>query len=98
MRRVWTFVLGIVVGGMGIFVAMNYHIIRADDGLHMVPKVNRQLALAYADIRGFTVADWAKNSELAAALMNANQRELVDHAISDTLDNSVDKWLKRDTR
>jgi hypothetical protein len=98
MRRIWTFVSGIVVGGILIFAAMNYHIIRADDGFHVVPKLDAQLALTYADIRGFTVADWAKNSELAAALMNANRRDLVDSAISGMLDNSLDTWLNRDSR
>lgn len=98
MRRIWTFVSGIIVGGILIFAAMNYHIIRANDGLHVVPKVDAQLALTYADIRDFTVADWAKNSELAAALMNANRRDLVDSAIGNTLDNSFEKWINRDTR
>jgi hypothetical protein len=98
MRRIWTFVTGIVVGGALIFAAMNYHVIRANDGLYVVPKIDAQLALTYADIRDFTVADWAKNSELAGALMNANRRDLVDNAIGNTFDNSVDKWLNRDSR
>jgi hypothetical protein len=98
MRRFWTFVSGIVVGGVVVFAAMNYHIIRTKDGLHVVPKIDAQLALTYADIRNFTVADWAKNSELAAALMSAQRRDLVDSAIENSLDNSVDKWLDRDSR
>lgn len=98
MRRLWTFVSGIIVGGVMIFSAMNYHIVRANDGYHVVPKIDAQLGLTYVDIREFTVADWAKNSELAAALMNANQRNLVDNAIQDSLGNSVDKWLNPNTR
>jgi hypothetical protein len=98
MRRIWTFVLGIIVGGCLIFGAMNYHLVHAKDGFHVVPKVDAGLALTYADIRNFTVADWARNSELAAALMNANRRELVDSAIGSSLDNSLDKWLDRETR
>lgn len=98
MRRVWTFICGTIVGGALIYVAMNYHIIHAQDGLHVVPKVEAKLALTYADIRDFTVADWAKHGELAAALMNANRRDLVDSAVGATLDNSLDRWLNRDTR
>jgi hypothetical protein len=98
MRRIWTFFSGILVGGVIIYFAMNYHLIQAKDGFHVVPKVNAQLSLTYADIREFTVADWAKNSDLAAALMNASRRDLVDSAINDSLGNSMDKWLNRDTR
>ena len=98
MRRIWTFISGIMVGGALIYFAMNYHLVHAKDGLHVVPKIDAQLALTYADIREFTVADWAKNGDLAAALMNANRRDLVDSAVGATLDNSLDKWLNRDTR
>lgn len=98
MRRLWTFLIGILVGGIAVFAAMNYHIIRAKDGLHVVPKSDAQLALTYVDIREFTVADWAKNSDLATALINAQRRDLVDNAIGNTLDNSLDKWLNRDSR
>jgi hypothetical protein len=98
MRRIWTFIIGLIVGGVIVYGAMNYHLIHAKDGFHVVPKVDAQLALTYADIREFTVADWAKNGDLAAALMSANRRDLVDSAIGDTLDNSLDKWLNRDTR
>jgi hypothetical protein len=98
MRRIWIFISGILVGAALTYSAMNYHIVRANDGLHVVPKVKAQLALTYADIRAFSVADWARNADLAAALMNANRRDLVDNAISDSVDNSLDKWLNRDTR
>lgn len=98
MRRIWTFISGIMVGGALIYGAMNFHLVRARDGLHVVPKINAQLALTYADIREFTVADWAKNAELAAALMNANRRDLVDNAIGGSVDNTLDNWFNRDTR
>jgi hypothetical protein len=98
MRRLWTFASGILFGGMLVFAAMNYHVIRANDGFHVVPKIDAELALTYADIRDFTVTDWAKNSELAAALMSANRRDLVDNAIENSVDNSLDKWLDRNSR
>ena len=98
MRRIWTFIAGILAGGVLIYVAMNFHLIRAKDGLHLVPKVSAQLPGTYADIREYKVADWAENAEIASALIKANRRDLLDGAITDTFNSGIDRLLNRETR
>lgn len=98
MRRIWTFLSGILAGGALIYFAMNFHLIRANDGFHLIPKVNAQLPGTYADIREFKVTDWADNAEIAAALMNANRRDLLDGALTDTFNNGLDRLLNPQTR
>jgi hypothetical protein len=98
MRRIWTFLLGILAGGSLIYFAMNFHLIHANDGFHLVPKVNAQLPGTYADIREYKVADWAENAEIASALIKANRRDLLDGAITDTFNNGIDGLLNRETR
>jgi hypothetical protein len=98
MRRIWTFALGIVAGGVLIFGAMNYHLIRSKDGLHLVPKVDAQLAGTYTDIRNFKVADWANHAEITAALLQADRGDLLEGGFTDSLNNGLDRLLNREER
>lgn len=96
MRRIMTFVTGMVFGGLLLWGALQYHLLHTKSGLRMIPKVNASLANTYVDIRGFTVADWARNTDLVLALTNANQQELMGDAAGDALQNGLDRWLNRD--
>ena len=93
MRRWSTFVGGMVVGGALIYAVLHYHLIKARDGLHLVPKMNAQLASTYVDIREFTPRDWAAHPEVFAALSAAHQDELIKSAASDAVRNGLDRWL-----
>ncbi len=93
MRRLMTFFLGMLTGGALLFGAMNYHLIRAHDGVHFVPKVSPKLRAAYVDIRGFTVADWAEHSEIAAAMINAGKGGLMKNTASEALQGKIDQLL-----
>ena len=93
MKRFTTFLLGMAVGAGLLFGALNYHLVRADDGMHLVRKVDAKLSGTYVDIRGFTFADWAKHPDLAAALIDAGQRDLVEGAASDALRNGLNRFL-----
>jgi len=88
-----TFFTGMLVGGLLLWGALHYHLVHAEDGIRLVPKGEANLTDTYVDIRGFTVADWARHTELVRALTNANQRGLMENAAGDALQNSLDKWL-----
>lgn len=95
MRRLSTFVVGMLVGGLLLWTAMNYHLVNTSKGVHLVPKVSATLAMTYVDVRGFTVADWARHADLVLALTQANQQELMGVAAEDALQNGLDRWLNR---
>lgn len=98
MRRIMLFFSGVVFGGALVYFAMNFHVIRSREGFDLVPKVHPQLATTYVDISEFQVSDWANNAEIAAALVQANRKDLLDNAINDTLDQGIDRLLNRDSR
>ena len=98
MKRLSTFILGMFVGAILLFAILKFHVIRANDGLHLVPKREARLASTYVDIRNFTVADWAARPELAAALIEDDRRELVEGAASDALRNGLDRLLGSEAR
>jgi hypothetical protein len=73
MNRTHCFLLGLVLGATGLSAAQNYWVIQAEDGLHVVRKLETRLELPYVDIRQFTLEDWKSRPELAKAIFRANQ-------------------------
>lgn len=51
MRRIYGFVFGIGLGALACLGAMNYHVVRAQDGFHLVQKQHARLGQAYVDTR-----------------------------------------------
>lgn len=95
MRRLMTFILGMVVGGSLLYGAQKYHLIRAEDGFHLVPKIQAKLPATYVDIRNFTASDWAQHSDVAMALVSANQGRLMEGSANGAIRNGVDRLLDR---
>lgn len=93
MRRFSTFIVGMVTGGILIYMALNYHLIQAKDGLHLVPKTESKLAATYIDVRNFTPADWAKHGDVAMALLQSDRTDLIQSAATDSIWNGVDQLL-----
>ena len=93
MRRWIIFMVGMIVGGAFLYGTQRYHLIRARDGLHLIPKVESSLAATYVDIRDFTVSDWARHSEVAMALVQSDQGQLMEDAAADTIRQSIDRLL-----
>jgi hypothetical protein len=93
MRRWITFMIGMILGATLLYGLQRYHLIRARDGLHLIPKVESSLAATYVDIRDFTVSDWARHSEVALALVQADQSKLMEDAAADTIRQSIDRLL-----
>ncbi len=77
MNQVSTFLLGFVVGVIGLYGAMHYHVVHSSDGIHMIARVAPKLTNPYVDVRKFTAADWQKNHELAMASLRANKAKMV---------------------
>lgn len=80
MRRVYAFTFGIGLGILACLGATNYHVVRAQDGFHLVQKQSVRLGQAYVDTRQFSPADWAAHPELVASLRADNEQGLVNEA------------------
>jgi hypothetical protein len=80
MKRTTSFLLGVIVGAVILYAAMTYHVVRSDDGLHLVRKVSSGLGDAYVDIRQFNAARWNEHKSLAVALIYADKEELLSES------------------
>ena len=77
MNRITSFLLGMVVGAVGLFVSENYYIVRSKESFHLIPKVAAKLELPYRDIRSYTVDDWKNNPSLGLAIVNSKKQDLM---------------------
>lgn len=93
MRRLPTFIFGVIVGGLLIYGGLHYHLINSTSGLHLVPKVNSTLSSTYVDVRGWGLDEWTQHQDVAAALLSANRQDLMQSAAEDSIRTGLDRIL-----
>jgi hypothetical protein len=98
MSRIWTFLLGMATGAILLHVGTLYHVVRATDGVHLIEKQPPRLGETYVDIRSYSMTDWAGHPQLASAIVQANQQQLLSTSaaasLSDTVGNALPAWPK----
>src|SRR5262245_44673283 len=99
MPRIGSFLLGVTCGAALLHIAMNFHLVRAGDGFHLVGKRPARLSEMYIDIRQFSVSDWAGHPQLATDLVQANKQNLIGaaaaNAVQDSLNQVAPGWPSR---
>jgi hypothetical protein len=93
MSRIWSFLLGMVVGAVLLHAATNYHIVRSQDGFHLVTKHPARLSETFVDIRGFSMTDWTAHPQLASALVQANKQHLLGESAADAVHQGLNQLL-----
>jgi hypothetical protein len=93
MNRLSTLLIGALIGAAAMFTAMKYHVVRAEDGLHMIPKVSAELSGAYVDIREFDASHWDDHRALAVSIVNADKEYLLKDSAASTFRHTVDSVL-----
>ncbi len=80
MKTLRGFVLGVIVGGLVVFFAPRYHVLRTDEGVEVVPKVTSTFTDTYVDTREFGVSEWNDHKLVAAALVAADKSDILQDA------------------
>jgi hypothetical protein len=93
MRRISTFLMGMATGAMLLHGVTMYHVVRAADGVHLIPKQPPRLAESYVDIRTFSMNDWADHAQLASAMVQAGQQQLLGDAAMGSVRDTVGAML-----
>ena len=93
MSRIGDFVMGMVCGGALTIGSMNFHVVRADDGFHLIRKLTASFDEPYMDVREFAPADWNNHRALAAAIVRAGKGEILADSSLSSFRNSVDGLL-----
>jgi len=93
MKTLFTLAFGICLGFVLAIGAMRYHVVRATDGMHFVPKRTAHLKGAYVDIREFDAATWTEHEDLAFALVEADKAHLIADSAKNDLRNAAQGML-----
>jgi hypothetical protein len=93
MSRLSSFLTGLVVGALLCYGATNYHVVRAQDGIHFVHKTRARLSETYVDVRAFGLSDWSAHPELAAALAQGNKQHIMQDAAANSVQDGVEQFL-----
>ncbi|MDP6444555.1 MAG: hypothetical protein QGG36_06125 [Pirellulaceae bacterium] len=94
MHRISWFVFGFLVGMAALFTSQKYHIVQAEDGIHMVPRVASGYDDIYVDVRKFEIADWSDHQSVAMALMEDGKGEIVKDAAVGSVRRQVDEFFR----
>ena len=92
--RVGFFVFGFIAGGVTIMCAQKYHVVKAEDGTHLVPKMGATFSETYIDVREFGHQDWLEHPSLAAALVRADKSHVMKDAAVDSIFNGAEGFLQ----
>lgn len=95
MGKLYNFVLGVVVGFFLYHVATNYHLVYANDGVHLVGKVQPRLAESYVDVRSFTPADWANHPALMLDLQQAGKGHVITGGTADAVNKALEQGVNQ---
>src|SRR5262245_29327640 len=93
MSRIWCFFLGMATGAILLHVGTLYHLVRATDGVHLIAKQPPRLGETYVDIRGYSMSDWAGHPQLASAIVQANQQQLLSSSAASSIQEAVHQAL-----
>ena len=89
------FVLGFVVGAAALYGSMCFHIIRTDDGHHVLAKTGLTFQDTYVDIRHFGLTDWREHVSLAQAMLKSDKADLMGNSAENTVRDVFDNILTR---
>ncbi len=78
-RNLSSFLMGVVVGAVGLYISMNYYIVRTNENVHLVPKVAAKLEMPYYDVRKYTLDDWTNHTSLGVAIIQSNNQTLISN-------------------
>ncbi|HEY6564075.1 MAG TPA: hypothetical protein VIY86_06235, partial [Pirellulaceae bacterium] len=70
------------------------HIVRAEDGMHVIPKLQSTLAQTYVDIRGYGIEQWNSRRLLAASITRAGKTELFRGAAIQPVHHAVREFFQ----
>jgi hypothetical protein len=91
--RLSFFVAGLLVGAAAMFTSLKYHVVRANDGFHLIPKMQSDFSETYVDVRNFSPTDWNEHRELAVALVKADKGHLLNDSALGSVRTAVDNVL-----
>jgi len=96
MSHLKLLIIGFLTGSLCSFAVLEFHIVRAEDGFHVVPRSPApSIRLAYSDIRDWSTDNWTEYPELIRALHESDADDLIGRSVVgrvlDSLESTIDR-------
>jgi hypothetical protein len=85
MRRLMALMFGVVIGAATVYTAFQYHVVRSDQRVLLVPKQRADWHEAYVDIRPWTFREWDEHPVFAQNMVVSGHGDLVIRSATDGL-------------
>lgn len=93
MKKLFTMCFGFGIGLVAMFLAFEFHVVRAESDWHFVRKQETQLTDFYADIRKWDRDEWERHPDLQEALVAADKSDLLPAPQPEELiDEAIQTW------
>ena len=92
-----SFVTGMAVGGALVYGSLTHHVLRTENGLTTVPKLQPSFEEIYLDVRQYSISDWARHKAVAAAIVSAHKEEIFTGHASQTVSQGVGDFVREFT-
>ena len=95
MARIRWFIFGAAVGAGLTMASLKYHFLYTKDGLKAVPKQTPTFSETFLDVREYNASDWSEHKAVLAAVMQAEESELLEGAAVNSIREGLDHWVER---
>src|SRR5215204_4844863 len=85
MRRFFTMILGVFLGGGLVYFAFHFYLVRTADSVLVVRKRQPAISEFVVDIRSWTFRNWQEHPQLAADLVEEGHGDLVERGMGQRL-------------
>ena len=86
MGKLKSLVLGMLLGAGGMYAGLQYHVLHAEEGMLIVPRVPQQrIQDSYADIRKWDGGTWTARPRVALAVAEYGRSDLITDGVSSSL-------------
>ncbi|MGQ0636362.1 MAG: hypothetical protein ACT4QC_17255 [Planctomycetaceae bacterium] len=83
MRRLFTWLIGVALGGGLVFAAFQFHLVRTDQKFLLVPKRQADWRDPYVDVRAWTFREWGEHPRLSENLIASGHGDIVTRSATD---------------
>lgn len=94
MPKVTSFLFGMFVGAVVLYMSENYYIVRSKETVNLIPKVASKVELPYYDIRSYTAADWERHPSLALAIVQSKKQDLLIESGLTNMQSQLEGFLR----
>ena len=92
-RHLQSVITATLLGSAGLGGSLNYHVLRTDNGIELLPKQELTLHDTFLDVRQLSLCEWKNHGSVMAAMIKAKKEHVLGTKEVQTVRREIDKLL-----